>query len=156
MEVTVRPANHDDIEILTFLYRGLEEEMATLHPMWPLADGLPEPVEKALAEAIDDPDAVVTVGLIDSAPFGFLLARIEDLLPQANGQRVGAIRFVFVEREAREVGVGEAMLGLTLVQLRDRGLDRFDAHVLPGHRLVKNFFEAGGFAARSITMHHAD
>jgi hypothetical protein len=48
------------------------------------------------------------------------------------------------------------MLALTLAELRDRGLDRFDAHVLPGHRLVKNFFEAGGFAARSIIMHHAD
>jgi hypothetical protein len=48
------------------------------------------------------------------------------------------------------------MLDLALSQLRERGLRRFDAHVLPGHRLVKNFFEAGGFAARSITMHHAD
>jgi hypothetical protein len=28
--------------------------------------------------------------------------------------------------------------------------------VLPGHRLAKNFFEQGGFAARSIVMHHAD
>jgi hypothetical protein len=40
--------------------------------------------------------------------------------------------------------------------LRKRGISRFDAHVLPGHRLAKNFFEAGGFSARSITMHHDD
>jgi hypothetical protein len=48
------------------------------------------------------------------------------------------------------------MRELTLGILRDRGITKFDAHVLPGHRLAKNFFEAGGFAARSITMHHDD
>jgi hypothetical protein len=40
--------------------------------------------------------------------------------------------------------------------LRQRGISLFDAYVLPGHRLVKNFFEAGGFSARSIIMHHDD
>jgi hypothetical protein len=40
--------------------------------------------------------------------------------------------------------------------LRERGITKFDAHVLPGHRLAKNFFEAGGFSARSIIMHHDD
>lgn len=156
MEVTARAAMPSDLETLTNFYRGLEEEMAALHPMWPLADGLPEPAAEALARAVDDPEALVTLGLIDGAPFGFLLARVEELLPQAKETKAGAIRLVFVDQEAREVGVGEAMLDFTLTELRARGLDRFDAHVLPGHRLVKNFFEAGGFAARSIIMHHAD
>ena len=39
---------------------------------------------------------------------------------------------------------------------RASGHTLFDAHVLPGHRLAKNFFEAGGFSARSIIMHHDD
>ena len=156
MEVTARAAIPEDLETLIHLYRLLEEEMVALHPMWPLADGLPEPVEEALAQAIADPEATVAVGLIDGALLGFLLARVEELLPQAKDEQIGAIRLVFVDREAREVGVGEAMLDLTLTKLRGRGLTRFDAHVLPGHRLVKNFFEAGGFAARSIIMHHAD
>ncbi|HEY7584136.1 MAG TPA: GNAT family N-acetyltransferase [Acidimicrobiia bacterium] len=156
MEVTARAAAPEDLEALAKLYRALEEEMVAIHPMWPLADGLPEPIEEALAKAIADPDAIVTLGLIDDIPLGFLLARVEELLPQAQGRQIGAIRLVFVDREGREVGVGEEMLALTLAELRDRGLDRFDAHVLPGHRLVKNFFEAGGFAARSIIMHHAD
>ncbi|MGH8958167.1 MAG: GNAT family N-acetyltransferase [Acidimicrobiia bacterium] len=156
MEVTARLAIPEDLDSLIDQYRALEEEMASIHPMWPLADGLPEPVEDALAQAVEDPGTVVTMGLIDDAPFGFLVARVEELLPQAKEEKVGAIRLVFVDRDAREVGVGEAMLDLAMTALRGRGLDRFDAHVLPGHRLVKNFFEAGGFAARSIIMHHAD
>jgi len=156
MDVTARPAGRDDLAVLTYLYKHLEEEMTALHPMWPLSDALPEPIHQALTDALDDPDVFVYLGLIDGHPLGFLLARVEDLLPQAHGEQVGSIRLVFVDAEAREVGIGESMREMALEELRSRGLKRFDAHVLPGHRLVKNFFEAGGFAARSIVMHHAD
>jgi len=156
MEVGARLATPDDLADLLALYRGLEAEMGTLHPMWELADGLPEPADASLRADLEDPDTVLVIGTIDGLAFGFLLARVEDLLPQAQGMSIGAIRLVYVDHPAREVGVGGAMLALALTELRGRGLVRFDAHVLPGHRLVKNFFEAGGFAARSITMHHAD
>ncbi|MFP4074669.1 MAG: hypothetical protein ACLFVZ_11595, partial [Actinomycetota bacterium] len=63
---------------------------------------------------------------------------------------------IFVDPEAREVALGEEMRELALEILRDKGIAKFDAHVLPGHRLAKNFFEAGGFSARSIIMHHDD
>jgi ribosomal protein S18 acetylase RimI-like enzyme len=63
---------------------------------------------------------------------------------------------VYVTEAARGVGVGEAMLEAALAALRARGVRRFDAIVSPGHRLAKNFFEAAGFSARRITMHHDD
>lgn len=156
MEAMARLATEEDLSELVGLYRELEKEMTDLHYMWPRASGLPEPVEHALREALLDPDTLVYLGIIDGVPLGLLLARIEDLLPQAGGEKLGSIRLVFVSQEAREVGVGEAMRDLALEDLRFRGLRKFDAHVLPGHRLAKNFFEAGGFAARSIVMHHAD
>jgi hypothetical protein len=43
-----------------------------------------------------------------------------------------------------------------LTEHRALGIRLFDARVLPGHRLAKNFFEAGGFSARLIIMHHVD
>ena len=156
MKVVAREATESDLEVLTSLYRMLEEEMVGLHTMWPLADGLDEPVEEALERALDEPDAIVLIGTIDDHPFGFLYARVEPLLRQADGEQVGAIRLIFVDHDAREVAVGEAMREKALTLLRDRGITKFDAHVLPGHRLAKNFFEAGGFSARSIVMHHDD
>lgn len=153
---SARLADRRDLAALEDLYRGLEREMRELSPMWPLADGLAEPVDRALGEAVDDPDTLVVIGSYDGFPLGFLLATEEDLLPQANGASVGAIRLVFVDPEAREVGVGEAMRDAALEWFRARGITRFDAHVLPGHRLAKNFFEQGGFAARSIVMHRDD
>ena len=105
---------------------------------------------------MDDPDTLVLIGEIDGYPFGFLLARVESMLAQAKGEQIGAIRLIFVDRDAREVAVGEAKREEALSILRERGITKFDAHVLPGHRLAKNFFEAGGFSARSIIMHHDD
>ncbi len=154
--IEARLATPVDVPSLTNLYRMLEKEMVALHPMWPLADGLKEPVEASLATSIGDPSQVVIVGEIDGYPFGFLLGKVEPLLPQARGELVGSIRLVFVEEEARQVAVGEAMRDMAMDLFREKGITKFDAHVLPGHRLAKNFFEAGGFSARSIVMHHDD
>lgn len=150
--VRARPALATDLEAIVGLYRALEEEMTPLSHLWPLADGLAEPIAETLGGELDDPDTVSMIGEIDEVPVGFLVARVEPMLPQAAGRKIGSIRLVFVEQPAREVGVGEAMLAAALEELRKRGVTTFDAHVLPGHRLVKNFFEAGGFKARSIVM----
>lgn len=156
MEISTRPAHAGDIDVLTGLYRGLEKEMTDLHPMWPRMDGLAEPVERSWGELIDDPEAQVVIGEIDGVPFGFIAAWIERSLPQADGEPVGSIRLIYTDHEAREVGLAEALRDRVMETLRASGITKFDAHVLPGHRLAKNFFEAGGFSARSIIMHHDD
>jgi ribosomal protein S18 acetylase RimI-like enzyme len=156
VNVSARRAGAEDIDGLVRLYRELEEEMAALHTMWPVADGLDEPVADSFRDALEEPTTIVLIGEIDDYPFGFLMARIERLLAQADGELVGAIRLIYVDMEAREVAVGEEMREMALDTLRDKGITKFDAHVLPGHRLAKNFFEAGGFSARSIIMHHDD
>lgn len=156
MRIGARPAITDDLEELVRLYRLLAAEMRNYHRMWEIADGLAEPVTETLRDALQDGDTLVYLGTIDDVPFGFILGRSEPLLTQAGDERIGSIRFVFTELEAREVGVGEVMRDAILEQFRSTGHRLFDAHVLPGHRLVKNFFESGGFSARSIVMHHRD
>jgi ribosomal protein S18 acetylase RimI-like enzyme len=156
LNITARLAGPGDVPSLARLYRGLEEEMTALHPMWPLADGLAEPADQSLRDLLEDPESILVVGELDGFPFGFALARVEEILPQAEGELIGSIRLVYVEPEAREVALGETIREFVMDVLRKRGITKFDAHVLPGHRLAKNFFEAGGFSARSIIMHHDD
>jgi GNAT superfamily N-acetyltransferase len=141
---------------LVRLYRLLEAEMEGLRGMWREADGLPEPIKEAFQAAIDDEETRLYLGLADGVSFGFILAHPQDLLPQADGERVVTVKLVFTEEEARGVGIGEAMRDRVMADYREIGFRLFDAHVLPGHRLAKNFFEAGGFSARFIIMHHAD
>ena len=110
----------------------------------------------SLATCLEDELAAVFLGEIDEYPLGFIYGRSESLNVHEGETRVGTIRFVFVEEEARGVGVGEIMRDALLDHFRSSGHTLFDAHVLPGHRLAKNFFEAGGFSARTIVMHHDD
>jgi ribosomal protein S18 acetylase RimI-like enzyme len=138
------------------LYVPALAEQTELREAWAVAEGLPEPLDEAFASVLGDGDSLLIVGLIDDLVFGFLWARVEPLLPHAGGERIGVVRLVYVDEPARTVGVGEAMLGAALADLRDREIARFDAIVSPGHRLAKNFFESAGFSARRITMYHRD
>ena len=156
ISVTARRAGPDDVGVLVGLYRKLEAEMTALHPMWPRSDGLDEPVEQSFLDGIGNADVRVFIGEVDGCPLGFIYGRSEPLLFHEEGVRVAAIRLVFVEEGARGVGVGEVMRDTLMEEFRNMDHHLFDAHVLPGHRLAKNFFEAGGFAARSIVMHHSD
>lgn len=156
MNVSWRWATSADIPRMVELYVPALAEQTELREAWAVAEGLPEPLEDAFASVLSDRESLLVVGLIDDLVFGMLWARVEPLLPQAGGERVGVVRLVYVDEPARTVGVGEAMLGAALAELRGRGIARFDAIVSPGHRLAKNFFESAGFSARRITMYHRD
>jgi hypothetical protein len=136
LNVTSRNATRDDIDTLLVLYRDLEREQAGLKSMWPVFDGLDTPLADSFASILDDDNSILLVGAIDDVPFGLLWARSEPMLDRAGDERVGVVRLIYTEPEARGVGVAEA--------------------ISPGHRAAKNFFEANGFAARLILMHHED
>jgi GNAT superfamily N-acetyltransferase len=72
----------------------------------------------------------------------------------AGAARLGRVRELFVDPDARAVGLGEAILGELLAWFREQGCGGVDAMALPGHRQAKNFFEEQGFVARLLVMHH--
>ncbi|MDJ0954106.1 MAG: GNAT family N-acetyltransferase [Acidimicrobiia bacterium] len=156
MEIRQRPATPSDLDRVIELYGPAEAEQVELREAWGIADGIAAPQRESLAAMLDDPNSHVVVGMIDEIVFGFSVARLEELLPQAEGERVGVIHQIYVEEPARRVGVAEAMLGGVMEWFDARGIKRFDAIVSPGHRLAKNFFESAGFKARRITMYRHD
>ena len=60
---------------------------------------------------------------------------------------------LYVEPEARGVGVGEAMMDARPRLGGERGCVGVDALALPGNRATKNFFETFGLVARAIVVH---
>ena len=148
----VRPATPADIPRLAELCRA---GIAELTPMkggsvWAAWEAGAEPQEDRLHSALDDPDRCVLAGTFDDVVIGYAVARVEVL---RDGRSLGVVEELFVEEEARGVGVGEAMMGETMRWLVERGCLGVDAMALPGHRAAKNFFEEQGFTARALIMH---
>ncbi|MBW3614569.1 MAG: GNAT family N-acetyltransferase [Actinobacteria bacterium] len=149
-----RLATQDDLAVLATLARGALEELAEMRggPLFVVREGRAEPVEATLAADLADDDAVVVVGTIDGTPVGYGIGRVDAL---RDGRRLGLITDLYVEAEARSVGVGEILMDQLLEWFGGRGCIGADATALPGNRATKNFFEESGFTARLLVMHHS-
>lgn len=152
MQITAGDATEADLSRIVRLFSDFAAEQAALRPLWNESEGLPDPVAAAIAGLIDT--GAVTVGAIDGVVMGFLVAEERTLVDAR--ERVGMIRYLYTDPEARGVGVADEMFTHGVTKLRNEGIEAFDAVVSPGHREAKNFYEAHGFSARRITMHSHD
>jgi GNAT superfamily N-acetyltransferase len=66
---------------------------------------------------------------------------------------VVVVEEIFVEPDAREVGVGEALLDSAEQWASERGAMGIEIEALPGDRKLKNLGERHGFKARTLVMH---
>ncbi len=99
--------------------------------------------------AVDDAGRLVAVGCIDEVVVGFVSAHLDGhAVPP-----VAVIDALYVEPEAREVGVGEELAACVVGWAAERHCQGVDAPALPGNRRAKAFFEDNGFVARLLTMH---
>ena len=149
-----RPATEADIPAVAGLARaGIAELTPTRGgAVWAAQEARQEPVEDQLARLLGAADTRFLVGTIDGVVVGYAVARLERL---ADGSLLGVVDDIFVDAEARGVGLGEAMMEDLVSWCRSHGCFGMDAMALPGHRLTKNFFEESGFTARKIVMHHS-
>ena len=135
-----RPATAEDVPRIA--------ELAHLarHELVPMKGGALWAAREAVAEPF------VVVGTVDETVIGFGVVTLELL---RNGETLGVITDLFVEPDARSIGVGEAMADDLVAFCAARRCTGIDALSLPGHRATKNFFEESGFTARALVMHRA-
>ena len=153
MEEGCRPAVAADLPRLAALNRAVIAELVPMRggAIWKAREARPEPLEEGLLLLLDQPDVRVLVATIDGTVVGYAVARLEFL---ADGSVLGVIDDIFVEEGARQVGLGELMIGDLMTWCEERRCVGMDAMALPGHRATKNFFEESGFTARQLVMHH--
>jgi GNAT superfamily N-acetyltransferase len=149
----VRPATEADVERLATLCRDAQTELAPGRggAVFVAREARPEPIEDSLESALADPKQRVWAGTVDDTVIGYAVARIEVLRTGAN---LGVVEDIFVEPEARAIGVGEALMGAAMEWFTAERCIGVDAYALPGDRATKNFFEGSGFSARLLVMHH--
>jgi GNAT superfamily N-acetyltransferase len=147
-----RPATSSDLARISELADLLRAELVPMRggALWGGHEAHADPAAM-YASLLERDDARVVVGTIDDTVIGFGAVALEEL---HDGKRLGVISDLFVEPGAREVGVGEAMIGDLVMFCANHGCVGIDALALPGHRATKNFFEDSGFTARAIVMHH--
>jgi GNAT superfamily N-acetyltransferase len=145
-----RPAVTSDLPRLSELMLQAREELGPTRGGSVFLARELRPDRPEMSARLDDPLRAMWSGTIDGFVVGYASAHDEEL---DDGSRLGVIDSLFVEPEARSVGVGEALINQVLDWCRHRGCAGVDATALPGNRATKNFFEESGFTARLLVMH---
>ena len=153
MTEEARPATPADASRLAELARTVRDEMAQLRggPLFLAREARAEPLEASFTAEIADPRHLVLVGTIDDVALGYAAARVEEL---RTGDVLAVVTDLYVEPEARAVGVGECLMEAVLQWCKEQHATAVDTYALPGDRDTKNFFEMSGFTARLLVMHH--
>jgi GNAT superfamily N-acetyltransferase len=151
-EPAARTATVDDLAAVVELARAAADEKREQKggEMWSRRERRPEPRAPELLADLDDPTREVAVGTFDGTVVGYGLVRLEQL---DDGGLLGVIEDIYVDPEARAVGVGEALMEHLLSWAREAGCFGVDSLALPGDRSTKNFFESFGLVARAIVVH---
>jgi len=148
----VRPAHVGDLAAVVALVAVASDEKAAQKggAVWQRRERRADPAEPHLSKALAAPDHEVAVGTLDEAVVGYGLCRAEQL---ADGGLLGVVEDIYVEPEARQLGVGELLMDHMLAWCREQGCFGVDSLALPGDRATKNFFESFGLVARAIIVH---
>ena len=149
---SARPATSEDVARIAEL---AGQAIAELTPtkggaVWSRREARTAPFAESICADVAAADHCVLVGEILGAIVGYAVVRAETL---RDGGVLGVIDDIYVEPEARGVGVGEALMDAIEGWCRERRCVGIDGLALPGNRETKNFFETFGLVARAIIVH---
>jgi ribosomal protein S18 acetylase RimI-like enzyme len=149
-----RRATAADLDRIVVLVDELHAELTAMRggALWSTREARPAPYAETYGALLERDDTCMVVGTVHDYVVGFGVVELEGL---PDGTLLGRITDLYVEPDARAVGVGEAIGDRLVAFCDERGCRGIDALALPGHRAAKNFFERSGFTARAITMHRA-
>jgi GNAT superfamily N-acetyltransferase len=147
---TARPARDDDIPAcLELLAWALAEARSVRGGPALVGNSTPAEVLARWTDAAPA-SAVVYVGEFQHAVVGLAAATLarRPHAPDLSGR----IECCYVEKEARGVGVGTALMDSIVAWCSQRDCRDVDALALPGDRLSKQRFEGAGFTARLLVL----
>ncbi len=141
----VRPAVADDVAELVRLQRDAFAAVAELRGGPELLAGVAQPTTEDALRALADRQRVTLVATLDDVLVGVLCGRLE--------QTTLRLELVWVEPEARELGLGDELLITAMSAGSSLGAEAIEAIALPGDRATKNLYERFGVKARAIIVH---
>jgi GNAT superfamily N-acetyltransferase len=147
---TARPARDDDMPACLELLAWALTDVRSMRGGPALVGNMTPAEVLARWMAAPPTDAAVYVGEFHHAVVGVAAATVA-LRPHTT-ELSGRIECCYVEKEARGVGVGTALMDSVVAWCRQRECRDVDALALPGDRLSKQRFEGAGFTARLLVL----
>jgi GNAT superfamily N-acetyltransferase len=146
-----RQADATDLVFIAQLWSEAVAELDGQRGGFLLAGSLSrEDLATELDLALQDHDRLLVVGMLDTVTVGFASVYCE----RQRREPIATIELIYVQPDARQVGVAEAIVGQVMRWASELGCIGVDAPALPGSRTAKAFFEDNGFTARLLLMHH--
>lgn len=143
-EVTYRLATEADFPIVLEYYEKLNNFFYSLSYRLPEVDQVGKVWLESFRRTLGK-FSVVYVAELEGAVVGFMLARIKRVPPHLGGVLVGELSDMWIEAEARRMGVGDKLSRLSLDWLRLQGVHSVEIQVLVGNEASWKLYERMGF-----------
>ena len=150
IKVATRSADKNDISVASALLHNAEAEIERWRGgnlLW--QDRPSGEIADLLAKCLDRDDMLCVIGTLDDVAVGIGLVSQTRL---ASSVPIAKIHILYVLKDARGVGAGEAIMAALSEWSQAKGCNGIDAVALPGDRSTKNFFESHGMSARALTL----
>ncbi len=147
MQVFTRRASESDCKVLQLLESEARSSLDHFRGGSRLADEI-NSIGVNWSQQLNDVSTVILVAGSNDVVMGYLMAR----LGRAKSGSIATIEHVFVTKDARNLGIGDALVSMTIAWAKSGSLVALDGSALPGDRETKNLFERSGLVARLITV----
>ena len=147
---SARYANEADIHTFKKLFKESRKEAATYKAsdIWLANEALSGPPEVIFQDFLSSDCKTLLIGEFDAYPVGFMLIQLFPL----DNNLLARVEEVYVDSEARKVGVGEHLMDEAIKWAKDQGASQILGRTFPGDRHTKNFFERFKVTARLIEV----
>ena len=150
MAETARLADLNDEQYFTDLFTAARMEISSYKgfELWNQLESVGNTPEFSFKEFIGDSRKAIVIGEYDNYPLGYMLIELVSI----DDKFATNIHEVFVDANAREVGIGEAIMDFTIDWSRTNRAAHIMGRTFHGDRATKNYFERFRITARLIQV----
>lgn len=139
--MTIRKATESDRDLIRELWEAFEQELG--HPPY-MTETWDEAWED-LSQTVHE--GVALIAELDDRPVGFVFCVLGD-----RGRQTAHITDIYVRPEARNQGIGTALLGEVIEPARKAGLDHVSLEVLMRNSEARRLYERLGFVPMDMFL----
>lgn len=152
-QVKVFEADSADIPAILDLWVELMRFHQPFDPLFTLARGAEQSMEKHLGNLLDAEDAIVLVAKDGHETIGYTIAQTGAYPPVFVKKKRGVISDMAVGQKHRGKGGGKMMLAKTEGWFHERGIDRVELRVAFRNSIGHSFWRKHGFAEFTYEMY---